>query len=447
MADDRLRRGGHLFLAALLGLFSHPAMPATIVVDETTCTLVDAITAANTDSSVGGCTAGFGSDTLELTTDVTLTAVNNNASGPNGLPVAESEITIEGGGFTVERAVDAPHFRLFKVEPSGSLTLNDIAIRNGRATDGGGIHNGGTANLNDATVFENTANSWGGGIFNSHYAVLTIVDSDLTDNVSFGRGGGIKNFGTATVVSSTISNNSLGCDAGCGIYNGPGVGATLVLSNSTVSGHSTDGYGNGMGILNRNSASLIMTNSTVSGNTAVYGYGAGIVNYGSATLRNSTISGNSTVYGLAGGILGGVNLSNCIVANNSGGNCGSPVGDDGNNFADDGSCGAGFADITPDVDFDTTLADNGGPTQTHALLPGSVAIDAAGDCGLETDQRGFPRDDGACDSGSFEFQGVGGDGGADVPASSGAGMLLLLAILASASWGILRPKRRNGDFV
>ena len=56
------------------------------------------------------------------------------------------------------------------------------------------------------------------------------------------------------------------------------------------------------------------------------------------------------------------------------------------------------------MDFDTNLADNGGPTQTHALLPGSVAIDFAGDCGLETDQRGLPRNDGACDSGSYEFQ-------------------------------------------
>jgi hypothetical protein len=120
-------------------------------------------------------------------------------------------------------------------------------------------------------------------------------------------------------------------------------------------------------------------------------------------LTNSTLSGNSANAG-AGGIenSGTISLANTIVAN--GGNCGGSLPtDNGNNFADDDTCGSGFADIIPGVDFDTNLAENGGPTQTHALLPGSVAIDAAGDCGLDTDQRDFLRWDGACDSGSFEY--------------------------------------------
>ena len=77
--------------------------------------------------------------------------------------------------------------------------------------------------------------------------------------------------------------------------------------------------------------------------------------------------------------------------------------DNGNNFSDDGTCGPGFAHITPDLDFDTELADNGGPTLTHALLPMSVAIDAAGVCELRADQRGVLRNDGVCDSGAFEY--------------------------------------------
>jgi hypothetical protein len=72
---------------------------------------------------------------------------------------------------------------------------------------------------------------------------------------------------------------------------------------------------------------------------------------------------------------------------------GGPITDLGNNFFD----------ITPGVDLDPVLADNGGPTQTHALLASSVAIDAAGECGLPTDQRGLLRWDGACDSGAFEY--------------------------------------------
>ena len=117
------------------------------------------------------------------------------------------------------------------------------------------------------------------------------------------------------------------------------------------------------------------------------GRGGGIDNDTGAilTLTNSTVSGNSTDT-TGGGIYGansaGIHLANSIVANNEGNcctfsDCSGGVPDLGNNFADDDSCGPGFADITPDVDFDTELADNGGPTQTHALLPGSVAIDAA----------------------------------------------------------------------
>jgi cysteine-rich repeat protein len=174
-----------------------------------------------------------------------------------------------------------------------------------------------------------------------------------------------------------------------------------------VSGNSA---GRGGGIFNHyySDGPITLTNSTVSGNSASQ-EGGGIFNYYEpVTLTNSTVTGNSA--GEGGGIFsvsGPVTLTSTIVANSpSGGNCagGDVPTDGGNNFADDDTCGPGFADITPDLDFDTNLADNGGPTQTHALFPGSVAIDAAGDCGLETDQRGILRDDGACDSGSFEFR-------------------------------------------
>ena len=67
-----VQRTTRITLAVLLVL-SHPLWAATIIVDETSCTLGDAITAANTDAAVGGCTAGSGADTIELTTDVTLT--------------------------------------------------------------------------------------------------------------------------------------------------------------------------------------------------------------------------------------------------------------------------------------------------------------------------------------------------------------------------------------
>ena len=85
---------GRVTLVLLL-ILPQPLYPATITVDETTCTLVDAITAANTDTAVGGCTAGSGADTIDLTTSVSLTVVDNVTYGPNGLPVVTSDITVD----------------------------------------------------------------------------------------------------------------------------------------------------------------------------------------------------------------------------------------------------------------------------------------------------------------------------------------------------------------
>ena len=84
--------------------------------------------------------------------------------------------------------------------------------------------------------------------------------------------------------------------------------------------------------------------------------------------------------------------------------------DGGNNFADDTTCSPIPAlTLTSAIQgtltgLDPVLMDNGGPTMTHALLAGSNAIDAAGACGLPTDQRGVARM-GDCDSGAFEFVG------------------------------------------
>jgi uncharacterized repeat protein (TIGR01451 family) len=89
------------------------------------------------------------------------------------------------------------------------------------------------------------------------------------------------------------------------------------------------------------------------------------------------------------------------------------IASNGNNLSDDDSCSAFFTangdqdNITSARDSIGDLADNGGPTQTHALLEGSTAVDGAGDCDLTADQRGEPRPSGdACDIGAFEVQEV-----------------------------------------
>ena len=111
-------------ILALLVLH-HPAFAATIVVDNTTCNLVDAVTAAETDIATGDCPAGSGTDTIELTSDVTLTSVNNSALfGDSGLPLVTTDIIVEGGGFTIQRGAGAPPFRIFAVDSGGALTLH-----------------------------------------------------------------------------------------------------------------------------------------------------------------------------------------------------------------------------------------------------------------------------------------------------------------------------------
>ena len=117
---------GTCFALVLLILLSHPARPAVIIVDNTTCTLVDAIEAANTDTAVGGCTAGSGADTVELTADVTLRAVHNGSPfNTNGLPRITSDVSVTGHGFKIDRADGAPEFRFFQVSSKVKYKLGD----------------------------------------------------------------------------------------------------------------------------------------------------------------------------------------------------------------------------------------------------------------------------------------------------------------------------------
>jgi hypothetical protein len=240
---------------------------------------------------------------------------------------------------------------------------------------------------------------------------------------------GIVNSGKAlTINESTISGNreparppNFCVTGGAGIHN---VSSTLTINNSTVSGNTIAGnltHPNvcGGGILNY-IGTLVINNSTISGNVARgygqgNGTGGGIANLGSLTINNSTISGNSASDG--GGISGGATLQNSIIANNSGGNCGSGVVSRGYNLSSDGTC-----NFHQSGDRNNTnpklgqLGNYGGPTQTIPLLSGSPAIDAGNPSGckdgsghlLTTDQRGMPRPDhedtGGCDMGAFERQ-------------------------------------------
>ena len=237
---------------------------------------------------------------------------------------------------------------------------------------------------------------------NGHRVTLSGGDSVPVFLVSVGV--------TAALNDLTISNGR-DSDSGAGILN---IG-TLTVTNSTISGNST--LFNGGGIFN--DGPLTLVNSTISGNSASSG-GGGIFNGGPLTIINSTISGNSASIAdpaySGGGIYGShaVTLTNSILAGNTPRNCSLAITDSGGNLADDASCAftqSSSKNGATGLNLGS-LADNGGPTQTVALLPGSAARDVlpAVSCvdpqGFPlADQRGFPRlDEGesTCDSGAFE---------------------------------------------
>lgn len=304
---------------------------------------------------------------------------------------------------------------------NGTLTLTKCTVTDNKAAgDGGGILNNGTMHVANSIVSGNTAGHWGGGILNygrlwqAINGTLTLTNSILRGNTAGGAGGGIFNSHLATVAlrNSTVSGNTAG-DGGGGILNDSA--GTVTLLNCTVSGNTAGHWGGG--IFNEETATtLTLLNCTISGNTAGVA-GGGLFNNcdgtGTLTLSNCTITGNAALEG--GGIINSnpscndstdsalrrkiaLRLKNTIVALNTGGDIAGPATDLGANLI---GTSAAQLKLGP-------LADNGGPTQTHALLPGSVAIDAGTGTDafgnpVGTDQRGVSRPQGrSSDIGAVE---------------------------------------------
>jgi len=394
------------------------------IYNEGTLTITNSTITSNSTSLNGG--GIYNSGTVTITNS---TLSDNSSSGVGG----------QGGGI-----YNASNATLTNVTFSGNsayngggifnksiLTVTNSMLSGSTAEAGGGIYNdiNGTLTVTNSTVSDNTAASSGGGIYNNINSTLTVTNSTFSGNkVPAGGGGGIFNSGTVTVTSSTFSNNSGTSGGGGGIFNlngtvavtdstlsnnktsngGGGINnffGTFTLTNSTISSNSAGGGGgiNNVGL-------MTVTNSTFSGNTAS-NKGGGIYNTGGTlTVRNSTLSSNSASSGNGGGInfeTGLFNYSNTIIANHTSGDCvntGS-IGTNINNWVQDGSC----APLKSGDPLLGPLANNGGSTETMALLTGSLAIDAgdAATCAAAPvsgkDQRGVTRPQGAgCDIGAYE---------------------------------------------
>jgi hypothetical protein len=305
--------------------------------------------------------------TINLSGGLTL---NNTKAATTITGPSESSLTVSGGG-------NSSNFAVFTVDPSVTATISYLTITNGyhNAGNGGGVANYGTTTLTYSTVSGNNA-SLGGGIYDAVGGIMAAdFDTIANNNAPSGptdaeEGGGVFDGWLMSLVNDTIVGNSASADGGGVDVND----ATSVLINDTIIDNSAPGINVGGGIY-------------VSGGTNV-----------STSLYNTIVAGSPS-----GGDIGGWTVSgsyNVIDAASAGGLI---------NGVDGNIVGGG---VKPDLG---SLADNGGPTQTMAELPGSPTIgkgsvaDATYPSGnpLANDQRGSPYVrvlNNTVDIGAFEVQ-------------------------------------------
>lgn len=456
--------GAALALMLVTGLAQASTVTVTTTADSGPGSLRQAIAQANSDDTIVIPILGPGLSTITLTSGELDIDKNLTITGPGADRLAVSanhastvfvvlmcRCTIDGLGIIDGSSQD--DFGGAGIQNHyGSLTVRNCTLSdNFSGSSGGGITSSGDLTVQNCTIANNVAQRQGGGIL-SHNGTLTVINSTLSGNFAVFSGGGIRNGGqwdggTATVKDSTVNGNTaFWFGAGGGIDNG----GTLTVINSTLNGNSAQ-WGAGI----ENWSTVTVNNSTLSGNLAQYA--SGIDNsYGTATVNNSTLSGNSAQY--AGGGIGSafgavtvrnstlsgnsapdssgiwneydsaptVVLANSIVAGNPAASTGPDISSgivltsNGHNLIGNGDSysywpgdqvGTTASPLDPKLG---PLQNNGGPTLTHALLPGSPAIDAGATADavnpygapLTTDQRGigFPRVLGAAvDIGAFEY--------------------------------------------
>jgi hypothetical protein len=347
-----------LLVLAVLAAVMLPAAPASALSYPVTST-------ADTDSkgtlrgSIEQAEARPGADSIPI--EVTGTIELESA-----LPTIEEGVEIVGPGaasLTVRRA-SSSQFPVFRFSGADDSSLEGMTVTGGSWALGGGISNGaGSLTLTRVAVVGNEASAG--------HILSTIA-----------HGGGVFSLGPLNLVESTVSGNHATAVEGSGETDAEGGGVFAVgeveIDRSTVSGNVAE---------------------AIAGGGQTDAFGGGIFSQVGGLVSGSTITGNSA----SGGDARGSNLfsSTALVVRDSifsaskgdAESCAGGAGSGGYNLDEDGSCGFDKGSDLNGVQagLDPVLRDNGGPTPTHALLSGSIAIDRGSSFGATTDQRGLPR--------------------------------------------------------
>jgi hypothetical protein len=319
--------------------------------------------------------------------------------------VIDNDVTLDGEG---SLTVDGNNTHgVFSIPPQVTAALHRLAVTRGNrdweVRGGGGIANEGTLLVDGCVISRNTVRPdaavdlGGGGIWNA--GEMTITDSSIVDNdTTHSEGGGIHNdrSGRLTLRNSTVASNSPQMDGDASVGGGISNDGEMIIVNSTISENEAASENNsGAGILN--DGRLWLVNSTISGNRSQFGEDAIEVEWADPSQPDPHME-------IAGTLIDGM----CTYKRNA------TLVSHGYNIESPGDT-CGFDQETDQVEVTAEqlnlgpLQDNGGPTGTHALGAGSVAIDQIpeADCEVDTDQRGEPRPAGTeskCDVGAFEVQ-------------------------------------------
>lgn len=376
-----------------VGLVAVPAQAAALTVNslgdgaesgDNACTLREAITNANADvdTSEGDCFAGSGADiiTFSVTGTISLGSQLPVIADVDGLTIVGPDaqgVTISGGD----------QHRILGVAVGASLNLSNLVLAHGFADGGSALTNSGSLAIADSTFEENVATFDGGAVLSD--GTVTITNALFRDNAAGGDGGAVFLGGAGGVVTdSTFTSNAA-----------PSGGALSNFADLAIYG-STFEANTGINVV-RNARNLTIINATLTGNIVT---GEVVSSLGGATIANSTLAGNAGVdldFDSKGQFL----ISNSVVDS-----CGSESPEDGGYNVESGtSCGfsAPGSRQNTNAGLATSLADNGGPTQTLLPQAGSPLIDAipVEVCGADADQRGVARPQGGmCDIGAVEIE-------------------------------------------